>query len=413
MKKKRVFVAWSLVILCAASILAIVPLARSIQRLVTGSLGRSAFGYFVLVGISCFLAGMVWLLFFRLKIRQFSNYLVLALVGAAYVYFTLKLWKHPEEAVHFLEYGLLSFLLYRALRNHYSDITIYFSSLFIGTFVGIIDEILQWITPNRSWDLRDVGLNALAVLLFQIALALGIRPRGIANRPSSPSLSFASICLSINLIMLGLCFSNTPSRVAAYTHLFPSLSFLQKEEIMHDFGLKRHSLPGIGVFYSRLSLEEIKVTDRSRAEEFAAILNAWKDKPYEEFLRLYSSQTEPFLHEFRVRIFRRDQKINEAKMLPSGSKRAAAMLVAYRENLFLETYFGHTLRASGYAWPASRQEEIRLEVDSEATYRSPVGASFSPFRNEAALWTGIGILLAITLLTNLTYRRWLSRQRPK
>ncbi len=405
MNHKRIFISWFWVILCAASIFAIVPLARSIQRLVTATLGRSAFGYFVLASVACFLGGTLWLLYFRLRIRRFSNYLVLALVGAAYVYFTLKLWKHPEEAVHFLEYGLLSFLLFRALRNHYADVTIYFSSLFIGTFVGIIDEILQWITPNRYWDFRDVGLNALAVVLFQIALAFGIRPRGLTNRPSPGSLLFASVWFSPNLVLLGLCFSNTPSRVAAYTRLFPQLSFLQKEEIMHDFQLKRHSLPGVGVFYSRLTLEEIKEIDQSRAEEFAAVLSAWKDKPYEEFLRAYSSQAEPFLHEFRVRVFRRDQKIAAAEKLPSGSNRAAALLAAYRENLFLEAYFGHTLKASGYAWPPAQKEAIGRQVDPEAAYRSPVGASFSPLRNEATLWTGIGTLLALTWVINWVYRR--------
>ncbi len=403
MKKKAIIFSWLWVILCAASILAIVPLARSIQRLVTNWAGRAAFGYFVLSCVILFVVAMLWLLIFRLKVRRLSSYLCLAAVGFLYVYFTLKLWAHPEEAVHFLEYGLLSFLLFRALRHHFPDITTYFSAFFLGSLVGIIDEIYQWITPNRYWDFRDVGLNALAVLLFQVALAFGIRPQGISGWPAPRSFRFASLALATNLILLGLCFSNTPARVACYTRLIPQLAFLQKEEIMHDFQKKKHAVPGIGLFNSRLNLEELKEIDRARGEELAAILKEWANRPYEEFLRTFSAQKEPFLHEFRVRVFRRDQKLLEANKRLSGPKKEKAKLAAFRENLFLEKYFGQTLQASGYAWPPELTASLAQEVDPKATYRSPVGAGYSPFQDERTLWLTILLLLLILVIANIIY----------
>lgn len=412
MKKRQIFLSWLWVILCAASILTIVPLARTIQNFVSKWLGRSAFGYFVLISVALFLAFMLWLLFFRLRVRRISSYFCLAAVGFIYVYFTLKLWAHPEEAVHFLEYGLLSFLLFRALRNHLSDITIYFSAFFLGSLVGLFDEILQWITPRRYWDFRDVGLNALAVLLFQIALAFAIRPKNIARSISPSSLRLASTFFIINLILLGLCFSNTPQRVASLTRLFPLLSFLEKEEIMHEFQRKKHNLPGLGVFFSRLDLKEIRAIDEARHREFAAILKEWADRPYEDFLRTYSAQKEPFLHEFRVRIFRRDQKLKEASKLNPGRRRNQALLASLRENLYLEKYFSLTLKDSGYLWPEELSRNLAQQVPPDASYRSPVGAGFWLVRSESSLWAAILITIILLVNINLIYA-WLVRKRNK
>ncbi|MCX7974916.1 MAG: VanZ family protein [Candidatus Aminicenantes bacterium] len=413
MKKGRIFFSWFWVILCAASIFAIVPLARSIQNLVTRTLGRAAFGYFVLFSIALFFVLIIWLLVFRLKIRRISSYLCLTLVSSTYVYFTLKLWAHPEEAIHFLEYGLLSFLLFRALRNHFSDLSIYFSALFLGSFVGLLDEILQWITPKRYWDFRDVGLNALAVFLFQIALAFGLQPRGISLSISPRSLRFASLTLAANLILLGLCFSNTPQRVAQYSRFLPGLSFLEKEEIMHDFQIKKHHLPGLGIFFSRLELEELKMIDRQRGKELANLLHQWAEKPYEEFLRTFGAQKEPFLHEFRVRLFRRDQKLKEAQQLPPGRKKDKALLAAYRENLFLERYFGQTLRLSGKAWPDDLTYQLAKKINPKTPYRSPVGAGFWLFRSELTLWLTIIILLLILAMINLIFAFLKQEQKKK
>ncbi len=411
--KKSPLLSWLWVILCIASILTIVPLARSIQNFVTRWLGRSAFGYFVLLSVTLFLTFVVWLLFFRLKVRRISNYLCLAAVGFAYIYFTLKLWAHPEEAVHFLEYGLLSFLLFRALRNHFSDISIYSSALFLGALVGIFDEILQWITPGRYWDFRDVGLNALAVLLFQVALAFGLKPEGLTRLVPPRSLRFASILLSSNLILLGLCFSNTPKRVEAYSRIIPGLSFLEKEEIMHDFTIKKHNLPGLGLFFSRLNLEELRILDETRHEELAAILKEWADKPYEDFLRIYSAQKDPFVHEFRVRIFRRDQKLKEASKLPPGRKREQALLAAFRENLFLEKYCPLTLRLSGYAWSADFTNSLAQKVNPQASYRSPIGAGFWLFRKERYVWITILLIVIFLALINLLYASSIRRKNKK
>ena len=59
-----------------------------------------------------------------------------------------------EERLHFIVFGVLGFLSETnfGLKR----------SLVICLFVGGLDEILQWVLPDRVGDLRDVGFNWLA-----------------------------------------------------------------------------------------------------------------------------------------------------------------------------------------------------------------------------------------------------------
>ncbi|MGD2295503.1 MAG: hypothetical protein PVF22_06670, partial [Candidatus Aminicenantes bacterium] len=115
-KKYRIGLAWFYVGLCILAIFFIVPLARTIQRYVSERWGRELFGYTVLLSACMAFLFTLYFLIVKLKIRSFWNYFWLTAVTCAYIYYTLRLWDVPEEAVHFLEYGLLGCLLFNALR---------------------------------------------------------------------------------------------------------------------------------------------------------------------------------------------------------------------------------------------------------------------------------------------------------
>jgi hypothetical protein len=77
------------------------------------------------------------------------------------------------EHFHLVEYGLLGALFYRAFRR-YRDGSVLPLTVLAVTLVGIVDELVQWWTPVRVGDARDVLLNAYAGLcgmLFGLALA--------------------------------------------------------------------------------------------------------------------------------------------------------------------------------------------------------------------------------------------------
>jgi hypothetical protein len=398
------FLAWLWVALCAAAIFLVVPTARAIQKFVGEHWGRAFFGYLVVAVVAAAFLGILFLLIIRLKIHAAANYIWLAACAALYIYFTLKLWQNPEEAVHFLEYGLLGFFLFRAWRLTISDKAVYLASFLTGTLVGMFDEIFQWLMPGRYWDIRDVGLNALAVGLFQVALWQGVRPKLASSRIVPKSLQKISVLFATNLLLLGLCMSNTPERVSAFVERFPSLAYLEKEEPMREFKMK-HKDPEIGSFYSRLTVERLKVTDFEKSVEFARILREWKGKDYNEFLQTFNPLNNAFLYEMRVHIFRRDRKDEEGQKAGSERRKKGAPFIAYKENLILEKYFARTLRSSGYQWEREKAAAIELLIDKKAPYTSPVSKDLFYWLSESAVWAGILVALIALIAINIILSR--------
>ena len=174
--------------------------------------------------------------------------------------------KHPEEAIHFVEYGLLSYFVFRALSARIHDKTIYVTALLIVAFVGTLDEFIQWLMPARYWDYRDVGINALASVIFMLAAWRAVRPRIISGPVKKESLKLLALALTLSLIFLGLCLSNTPDMVKRYVSVSPGLEWLLDEETMTEFGHK-HRDPEAGVFISRMTMEEIRSIDLEKGEE--------------------------------------------------------------------------------------------------------------------------------------------------
>lgn len=398
-RRFKTFLAWFLVFLCTLAIFLIVPLARKIQTFVSARWGRSLFGYAVLLAVAAVFVIILYYLIFRLKIRSISNYLWLTTVTVLYVYFTLKLWSVPEEAVHFLEYGLLGFFLFRALKFYIHDSSIYFISFLSGSLVGIFDEILQWMVPLRYWDIRDVGLNALSSALFQISLWKGIKSKAISPKIKINSLKTISILFSANLILLGLCLSNTPQRVASYTKTFPSLSFLKKEEVMNRF---RHKIKDsdIGQFYSLLRVEELRKEDREKTLANARLIKEWKDKQFKIFRRHYSSLDHPFLYELRAHLELRDKNLAKAQMAANVKDKKNFFLAAYKENLILEKYFGRTLRKASGGWKKEQLRQAASLIDKSRPYSSPLPFGVTVPFSEKTLWITISGLLIIVIVFN-------------
>jgi hypothetical protein len=76
------------------------------------------------------------------------------------------------ERFHFVEYGLVTLLFYRAWRPA-ADVSIFILPVIAGLLVGTFEEWFQWYIPARVGDVRDIFLNGVAIvcgLLFSVAL---------------------------------------------------------------------------------------------------------------------------------------------------------------------------------------------------------------------------------------------------
>lgn len=229
---------WLWVFLCSTAIFFTIPLARSIQKFTSDTVGREFFTYSVLFVISAALSTLLYFLFFKLKIKSISQYIWLFFCGGSYVYFTLLLKENPEESVHLLEYGLLAFFVFRALNRRIRDWTVYSTAALMVSFIGTVDEFIQWMMPGRYWDYRDVGINAVAGSLFLLAVCKGIRPDTVSGPSGKFSVRILVGAITLNLVFLGLCLSNTPDMVNTYTSKFTGLSWLRNEEPMAEYGHK-------------------------------------------------------------------------------------------------------------------------------------------------------------------------------
>ena len=77
--------------------------------------------------------------------------------------------ENPQERTHLIEYGVLAAFIYEALaervRNGRGIPLPSVLAVFATTLLGLLDEGIQVLIPNRVFDIRDVGFNALAGLI--------------------------------------------------------------------------------------------------------------------------------------------------------------------------------------------------------------------------------------------------------
>jgi hypothetical protein len=119
--------------------------------------------------------------------RQFSGTnkkALLLLSGFAFVYFYLLKYqcKFPAERLHLIEYGLLAYLLYKALRLDFPSGKAYIFGFLIASGFGLLDELIQHILPNRVYETRDAMTNMLAAGLGLLAVRLILDPDPTRDR---------------------------------------------------------------------------------------------------------------------------------------------------------------------------------------------------------------------------------------
>lgn len=349
--REKSWLSWVWVILWSAAILGFAPYVRIITNPVEQSLGRAAFTWAVIaVAVLAALSALRWLLR-RGRLTPISvTVLVLVAGWIAWRSVTLRI-----EAVHYVQYGLLSLLFYRAFVHRVRDGAVYLMATIAGTMVGLLDETVQWLASDRVFALSDVWLNFTATALIQLALAFGIRPGLVRLRPSRWGLARTCRLAAALSVMLLLAFANTPRIIAWYGG--------PTDQVMVEYG---HLLgrPGETVFRSRLTEEALLNETATRAEEAAKALDLYGDEEsYADFLRLYTSWYDPMLHEARVHLFRRDRYLTRAPDVEDPEYKLHHWATAHLENRILEEWFGPVLAASSHRWPDGKAEDVARRAE--------------------------------------------------
>jgi len=143
---EKQWLSWLYVAVWSLCIFSVIPMARLIQQYVYQTWGRDLFTYGVIsVTIIALAVAVVYV--YRNRPESSSSYFWLIAVAGIFFVYTLELAKRSsEESVHFVLFGVLGVLVYRALTHRLKDASIFIAGAIICGCIGIIDEFIQWMT---------------------------------------------------------------------------------------------------------------------------------------------------------------------------------------------------------------------------------------------------------------------------
>lgn len=166
--------AWICVSAMMSCILLSLPFTPILWRIGADNVGPrfNAVGYVVLLLLAAGFA--VYMIRHRPEFG-FFRFLLLAALLFVYGYLLKYHCKFPAERLHLIEYGLLAYLLYRALWLDLPRAPAYVLGFLISSAFGFLDEVIQHILPNRVFELRDIATNVIASALGLLAVSACLR----------------------------------------------------------------------------------------------------------------------------------------------------------------------------------------------------------------------------------------------
>jgi hypothetical protein len=174
---KRATGLWLLALAWLGAIYSTLYVARPVAELLRSNnlLRLTVWATIALLGA----AVLIWAARARLGLRGWG---VLALGAAAFAWAVLSV-SPPEVKLHFVEYGVLGGLFYAALRSGGARWAA-LPALILTGLAGWLDEGIQYLLPNRWYDLQDVAINTVAGAIAIVTLVLLDRPERIEAEPT-------------------------------------------------------------------------------------------------------------------------------------------------------------------------------------------------------------------------------------
>ncbi len=404
--RPRAWPRWLAFGLWTAVVFAAVPYANDIQGWISDLFGEQALRF----GMMALLLALTVAFAVRLiRRRDPSDLWRLAwLLGLALAAFVL-MWRLEVDAepVHLALYGVLGWLAFRALSVRHRDGGVYPAAAALTAIAGTLDEILQWLLPERFWDMGDIGINVFAGVVVQLVIWKVARPARIEPGFGARSLRLAARLAICETLLLLLCVSNTPIRIEWYAARVPGLDYLDqgRRTNMNEYG-HLHTDPEIGSFRSRLSAEELLDFDRRHGAEVAKVLDSYLELGYAKLQKANPPSRAPFAYEAVGHIFFRQRFLGRARKEKDRAEQAILATAAYRENLILERYFPSSLAQSRLAMkPRMRQWlEDRHQPQAEFESRSSEWL-LTAFSEAQARWLLLVVLAALIVAERACSRR--------
>ncbi|HYN08329.1 MAG TPA: VanZ family protein [Vicinamibacterales bacterium] len=307
---------------------------------------------------------------FRIRYRRLFRY---SAIAAAFLAGAIYAWANAlpgVERFHFIEYGLVTFLFYRAALPRAAasagslpaDLSLVVVPTIAALIVGTADEWVQWFVPRRYGEVRDIFLNAAAIgcgLLFSFGAE---PPEGLRSRPTRRSLSLMTSLAAAAVLALGAFLWSV------------HLGYLVEDD-------------EIGAFRSRHTSPQLLASSADRAAR-------WGGGPPPD----------------AGTVTREDQYLTEGIWHVQARNEAwasQAIEAAWHENRILEKYFAPVLRA-GHAWPAAQRADAGARRGPDTGRRFESRAERYPLLTWDK-WTFVSVVVVLATLLlaiNFTSSRW-------
>lgn len=164
--------AYLILFLYTLFILATLPIMPEIWKILGARFGKSVTFVPYVLGAGLFSFFIFYILFYKEKRLVLVLWLSLFFIIC---FFFMKQLELPAERIHLLEYGVLGYLIYKALENDLKKRDIYLLTPFVVFGISIFDEGIQYLLPNRVGDFKDVFLNWFSGILGLIITGLIIK----------------------------------------------------------------------------------------------------------------------------------------------------------------------------------------------------------------------------------------------
>ena len=345
------------------------PFMGQLQSFLRRSL--STRNYVLLFGVGVLVAVGVAIVLAVTRIRErraerFGLMAIALLFGGTYMWWTATPYAEVNavERVHFVEYGLIALLFYRAGlprrspgegRRFAGDPSILILPLLAAFTVGTLDEWLQWFIPYRVGEAHDVFIN-LASIVCGLLFALAIMPPAAFSGRLQPS-SWRRIGIVSATVWLVFA------------------AFVSQAHLGH-----LHQVADVGAFKSHYSVDELNTHQADRTER-------WKARPPIAIRRL--SREDQYLDEGLWHVRRRNSTDDVTE--------------AWRENLILERFFAPVLdmptyaSANGNRWPFEQRIDFGARAGDGASFVSTAEAYPLVTWPASGYWLVVG-LVAIALM---------------
>jgi hypothetical protein len=262
------------------------------------------------------------------------------------------------EHVHFIEYGAVAWLFYRAWKPT-DDGRALVWPLLAGTLAGIGDESLQWFVPARVGEAHDVFINVVAVSCG-LCFAASVDPPAMLGVPLRRSI-VRPIAYGVSAVLIAF---------AAFFHAV-------------HLGHQLYE-PEIGVFWSRYDAATLVADSADRATR-------WRTAPPMQVRRL--SREDQFLSEGLWHVQERNRALG-----------AGDLFTAWRENVLLERFFAPVLDTPTYAtrtparWPPQQREDLAARVGPDPGFYLSRAAPYPIYAwSPLAFWSIVVVVVAAVI----------------